>query len=68
MEAKDFLDIKAIQVIGSKLDFGYTMDKWKFIKKEENGDMALITWVEVWKNGEKVAYLPLSSCMIFFKV
>ena len=71
MKEEEFKEIKYISypntVIDSERSFcGNTMNDWKFEKVTENGEMAEITWIDVYKDGKKVAHIKQSVCDIYF--
>lgn len=68
MQEEDFKNIKGITIISAEnyYTYGFTMSKWEFIPKKESGEMASIRWIEVWKDDKKIAYLPMSACIITF--
>ena len=68
MKETDSSKIKAIKIpLGNEYEqYGYSMDNWEFKVTSENGEMALITYIEVWKNHKKILYTKLSNCIIYF--
>jgi hypothetical protein len=72
MEKEEYQDIKAISFPNTsnsdgQSTYGNTMDKWEFKQVLENGEMAQVSWIAVFKNDKKVAHIKQSVCNIFFK-
>ena len=71
MKPEEYKNIKSIHypnTISSQeqTSFGTTMDNWKFEQVLENGEMAYVSWIAVYKNDKKVAQIKQSVCDIYF--
>jgi hypothetical protein len=71
MEKEEYKNIKTIRFPNTVEDekqgvYGATMDEWKFEYVSENGEMAEIAWIAVFKNGKKIAQIKQSVCDIYF--
>lgn len=72
MTEEDFKNIKSISFPNTVADYdkchyGNSMEKWRFERVMEAGEMAGITWIAVYKNDKKIAHIKQSVCDIFFK-
>jgi hypothetical protein len=73
MEKSDYKEIKSIEYPNTGCPtadmhhYGNTMDSWRFEQVMENGEMAGISWIAVFKNDKKVAQIKQSVCNIYFK-
>ena len=56
--------IRYIQVIEPSQLF-HTIDGYTFRTITKNGEMALINWIEVWKDGNVVCEFRESNCNLF---
>lgn len=45
----------------------HVIDGYSFKTVQKNGEMALINWIEVWKDGQCVAEFRESNCNIFLE-
>lgn len=72
MKEEDYRNIKSIEFPNCASEgevmnsYGNTMDKWRFEQVLENGEMAPISWIAVYKNDKKVAQIKQSVCNIRF--
>lgn len=71
MNQEEYKNIKSIEFPNTvsnneSSNCGNTMDNWKFEQVLENGEMAHVIWIAVYKNNKKIAQIKQSVCNIYF--